>query len=248
MKTALRHLPGLTMLFCVLSVFSIFSSTRLLADLPPQNAIRVACVGDSITYGSHLTDREKNSYPAQLGDFLGAGYDVRNFGVSGATLLHKGDLPYLKQPAYTNALLFKPDDLVILLGTNDSKHRDPANPDSDHAPENWTHKADFVSDYENMIASFRQANPAVKIYVCLPTPSFPGHWGINGQTIHDEVIPLVREVANESHVGVIDFYSVFAGKKDLFPDTVHPNNAGAKLMAATVYGALTGKTLTSNTP
>jgi acyl-CoA thioesterase-1 len=248
MKTALRHLPGLTMLFCVLSVFSIFSSTRLLADLPPQNVIRVACVGDSITYGSHLADPGKDSYPAQLGDFLGANYDVRNFGVSGATLLHKGDLPYLKQPAYTNALLFKPDDLVILLGTNDSKHRDPANPSSDNAPENWTHKADFVSDYENMIASFRQANPAVKIYVCLPTPSFPGQWGINGQTIHDEIIPLVRQVANKSHVSVIDFYSVFADKKDLFPDTVHPNNAGAKLIAATVYEALTGKTITTNSP
>jgi lysophospholipase L1-like esterase len=248
MKTALRPLPGLTMLFCVLSIFSILSSTRLRADLPPQSVIRVACVGDSITYGSHLTDPEKDSYPAQLADFLGAGYDVRNFGVSGATLLHKGDLPYLKQPAYTNALLFKPDELVILLGTNDSKHRDPANPSSDNAPENWTHKADFVSDYENMIASFRQANPAVKIYVCLPTPSFPGQWGINGQTIHDEIIPLVREVANESHVSVIDFYSVFADKKDLFPDTVHPNNAGAKLIAATVYEALTGKTTTTNSP
>ena len=248
MKTALRHLPGLTMLFRMLSVFSIFSSTRLLADLPPQNVIRVACVGDSITYGSHLADPGKDSYPAQLGNFLGAGYDVRNFGVSGATLLHKGDLPYLKQPAYTNALLFKPDTLVILLGTNDSKHRDPANPSSDNAPENWTHKADFVSDYENMIASFRQANPAVKIYVCLPTPSFPGQWGINGQTIHDEIIPLVRQVANESRVSVIDFYSVFADKKDLFPDTVHPNKAGARLLAATVYEALTGKTITSNTP
>jgi acyl-CoA thioesterase-1 len=248
MKTALRHLPGLTMLFCVLSIFSIFSPTRLLADLPPQNVIRVACVGDSITYGSHLADPGKDSYPAQLGDFLGSNYDVRNFGVSGATLLHRGDLPYIKQAAYTNALLFKPDDLVILLGTNDSKHRDPANPSSDNAPENWAHKADFVSDYENMIASFRQANPAVKIYVCLPTPSFPGQWGINGQTIHDEVIPLVRQVANESHVSVIDFYSVFAGKKDLFPDTVHPNKAGARLLAATVYEALTGKTITSNMP
>ena len=145
-------------------------------------------------------------------------------------------------------MLFKPDELVILLGTNDSKHRDPANPSSDNAPENWAHKADFVSDYENMIASFREANPAVKIYVCLPTPSFPGQWGINGQTIHDQVIPLVRQVANESRVSVIDFYSVFVDKKDLFPDTVHPNKAGARLLAATVYEALTGKTITSNTP
>ena len=49
--------------------------------------VRVACVGDSITYGIGLADRERESYPAQLQkrldeEFTGK-YEVRNFGNSG---------------------------------------------------------------------------------------------------------------------------------------------------------------------
>ena len=49
--------------------------------------VRVACVGNSITYGAGIANRQQNSYPAQLQYYLGADYEVRNFGVSGTTLL-----------------------------------------------------------------------------------------------------------------------------------------------------------------
>lgn len=235
----LRSKLRLHLFLCV----CIFSCCRLPAQSSSNvnSVTRVACIGDSITYGHGLTDRERNSYPAQLGRLLGSNWEVRNFGVSATTLLEKGDRPYSHQKAYTNALDFVPDILVIMLGTNDSKHRGDGSSHSDNAPENWQHKADFVPDYEKLIASFRKVNPAVKVYVCLPTPCFPGGWGINDKTIHDEIIPLIKQIAQESNAHIIDFYSVFSGKKELFPDTVHPNNAGATLMAGTVYHALTDK-------
>src|SRR5687768_5658034 len=65
-----------------------------------KDKIRVACVGDSITFGSGVKDRETNNYPAQLGRMLGEKWEVRNFGVSGATMLRKGDKPYDKQKAF----------------------------------------------------------------------------------------------------------------------------------------------------
>ncbi len=40
---------------------------------------RVACVGDSITFGAAIKDRENRNYPVQLGVLLGDGYDVRNY-------------------------------------------------------------------------------------------------------------------------------------------------------------------------
>ena len=57
--------------------------------------IKVACVGDSITQGSGA--QKGKSYPAQLQGLLGEGYLVGNFGVSGRTLLKKGDFPYWKE-------------------------------------------------------------------------------------------------------------------------------------------------------
>lgn len=63
-----------------------------------EGQIKVACVGDSITYGSyHLT---KRNYPAVLSKMLGAGYCVNNFGFSGRTAMKDGDMPYVKDKNY----------------------------------------------------------------------------------------------------------------------------------------------------
>jgi lysophospholipase L1-like esterase len=155
-------------------------------------------------------------------------------------LLSKGDRPYVKRKEYFEALDFKPDILIIMLGTNDSKHpRDADN--ANKIPNNWQYKGDYVPNYEALIAQFRAANPGVKVYVCDPTPCFPGFSGIDDDTIHYEIIPLVRRVATDSKATIIDLYDAMAGQKNLFPDTVHPNAAGARLLAADVYVALTGQ-------
>ena len=221
-------------------------SAGVATEAATTKAIRVACVGDSITYGYGLKDRQHDAYPAVLSRLLGTGWDVRNFGHSGATMLNKGDLPYFKQKEHAEALAFAPDIVVIMLGTNDSKHRGAGSLEADKAIDNWQYKADFVPNYEALIAEFRKANPQVKVYVCLLTPCFPGRWGINGQTIQDEVNPLVRQVAQDDQASIIDLNTPLAGKKNLFPDTVHPNRAGARLMAETVYQALTGKPAPAN--
>ena len=130
--------------------------------------VRVACAGDSITYGYGL----QQSYPEKLGHWLGTNYDVRNFGVSATTLLHRGDYPYIGRPAYTNALEFKADIVVIDFGANDSKHPNDGSLEATNAVNNWQHKADFTSDYKELIAALRQANPAAKIFICYPTPDF----------------------------------------------------------------------------
>ena len=51
--------------------------------------IKIACVGDSLTDGSKSSGGMKGdtAYPAWLGRILGSGYDVRNFGAAGDTLL-----------------------------------------------------------------------------------------------------------------------------------------------------------------
>jgi lysophospholipase L1-like esterase len=214
-------------------VAAILFTTYLAAAEP----VRVACVGDSITFGWGL----RQTYPARLGQWLGTNYNVRNFGVSATTLLHRGDYPYIWRPDYTNALDFKADIVVINFGANDSKHPNDGSLDATNAVNNWQHKGDFIGDYKAMIAAFRAANPAAKIFICHPTPDFPGRWGINDRTIREEMIPMIRMVAEEAGAGVIDLRSALAGRAELFPDTVHPNDDGAKLMAAEIFRALMGQ-------
>ena len=165
--------------------------------------------------------------------------------MNSTTLLKKGDLPYRDQPVFNQALNFKPDIFIISLGANDSKHLSDTVKD---AVNNWQYKSDFAGDYKDMIAAFKAANPAAKIYVCIPLPAYPGNWGINDTTIREEIAPLVRQVAQETGSTVIDLYPALSGKPELFPDTVHPNAAGAHIVAATVYQALTGAKPSENKP
>ena len=77
--------------------------------------VRVACLEDSITAGS--------GYGSELQSWLGPAHQVKNFGVSGATLLAQGDKPYAKEKAYADAIAYQPDGVTVMLGTNDT---DPA--------------------------------------------------------------------------------------------------------------------------
>ena len=200
-----------------------------LVGLASAADIKVACVGDSITAGAGVKDAAKR-YPTQLGVLLGAGYDVKNFGVSGSTMLDAGDKPYKKEPAFKKAVEFAPDVVVIKLGTNDSK------------PQNWSKKDGFAADTKSLVEAFRAANPQAKVYLCCPVPVIgKGNFGIRDEIVKPEVIPLVKQVADELKLEVIDLYTALDGKPELFPDKVHPNDEGATLIAKTVHAALTKK-------
>lgn len=191
--------------------------------------IRVACVGDSITFGAGIKNREQNSYPAQLQALLGSRYEVRNFGVSGRTLLKKGDFPYWSEKAYQQALQFNPDVVVIKLGTNDSK------------PQNWQYKNEFAGDYKALIASFKALPSHPRILVCLPVPAFKLMWGITPEVIANEQLPILREVASQTGSEVIDLYTPHLDKGSWFPDNIHPNATGAGSMAKIIAEAIRSK-------
>ncbi len=189
--------------------------------------IRVACIGDSITYGLGLGNRAEHNYPKVLGDLLGDEYDVRNFGVSGATLLYGGDLAYRKQRAFRAATRFKPNIVVIELGTNDSK------------PENWRFRDWFAGDLQAMIDHFAALPSKPRIWLCRPAPVVNGRrLGIDAEVLRSEVIPIIERVANEKSLGMIDLYGALRDRAELFPDGVHTNADGARIVAETVKAAI----------
>lgn len=214
------------MRFFSLLTLVLFAGFAIGEDKKATSTIRVACVGDSITFGAGVEDREKNNYPKVLGELLGNKYEVRNFGVSGATLLKNGDLPYVKQGAFAAAKKFLPHIVVIKLGTNDSK------------PQNWKKADEFVNDYKAFVKEFQELESKPTIYVCLPVPAFNGNFGITDPVVKEKVKPQISEVAKELKLPVIDLYEVFSEKKAMFPDQIHPNAAGARLIAQTVKKAI----------
>lgn len=199
-----------------------------------RETIRVACIGDSITYGSGIKFRSRDSYPAQLGRMLGEKWQVRNFGIGGATMLKNGDKPYWQQQALGDALAYNPHVVIIKLGTNDTK------------PQNWKFKSEFVGDYVDMIEKFADLHTDPRIWICEPVPAYPERWGISDLRIRDEVIPLVEKVGRKCDLPVIDLYEPLSGKSELFPDQIHPNAEGAYLMAKEIYAALTGMQITGD--
>lgn len=192
-----------------------------------SQVVKIACIGNSITYGAGIENRDHMSYPAQLQAWLGKQYDVRNFGVSGATLLKKGDKPYWKEPQYQQAIDFLPDIVIIKLGTNDSK------------PQNWKFAEEFEADLTEMLTTFKALPTKPRILLALPVPVFVAErWGIRDSIVRDQVIPRIKKVAQATKTQYVDLYTPLLPYSYAFPDAVHPNSIGASVMVEEIYRAL----------
>ncbi|MBQ7742148.1 MAG: sialate O-acetylesterase [Bacteroidaceae bacterium] len=205
--------------------------TLFVAGVSAKEKTKVACVGNSVTYGYGIEDREHYSYPVQLQRMLGDDYDVRNFGRSSATLTSRSPMAYTKQPEYRAAMDFKADIVVIHLGLNDTD------------PRWWpNYSEEFIPEYRALIDSFRVANPKAKIWICLLSPIGHQHHRFQSGTRdwHKQVSDAIRTVAYGVGVGLIDLFTPLYNRPDLLPDALHPNAEGAGILARTVYQNITG--------
>lgn len=214
----------------------ILSAVCLLLALPAvarpkhksqaPDTIRVACVGNSITEGYGLKNKSVEAYPARLQELLGDGYKVMNFGLSGHTLLTKTDRPYINPPKkvkkhrFHEALASNPDIVTIKLGTNDSK-----------TPYDSLLHADFTTDLHALIDSFQALPSHPYIYLCLPIPADGEIWTIRDSVIEHEVIPRIRQVAEQRNLPVIDLYTPLKPFPELLQDRIHPTRGGAMIIA-----------------
>ena len=187
---------------------------------PSSDAIRVACVGDSLT--------QSTFYPYDLGLLLGtANYTVRNFGAGSTTVLLNTETPYMNTSVFQDALEFLPNIVIIMLGTNDAQ------------PNLHEYNASFVADYVTLINAFQLLSSKPKIWIVLPPPIFSNQSGkISPEYFKLTLIPDIEQAANETNLPTIDVYSALAGYGDYFPDGVHPNKEGAKLIAEAIYKAI----------
>lgn len=193
--------------------------------------IKVACVGDSVTYGMGIENREENSYPEQLQQLLGTGYEVGNFGFSGATMLKNGHKPYWNTAEFENSQTFAPDIVIIHLGLNDQGNN------------NWPeHKGEFENDYLDMISSYENLPSKPKIIICKMTPTFSGHhWFEEGmRESFQEIQSEIENIVEKAQVELINLHEPLYRFPEYFPDDLHPTKEGATIIANKVFGAITG--------
>lgn len=192
----------------------------------PSPKIKVACVGNSITAGWHmLKNPETDTYPAQLQQMLGDKYQVFNFGVSGATVLRKGDNPYMQTVAFRKAIISGSDIVLIKLGTNDSR-----------AVNRVLIPEYLKQDYEALIDSFKTLQPAPRIILLLPVPSYlKDTLKHSDKVITQQIIPVIQQLAYEKECEVLDLHSWLTDRQNLFPDSLHPDAKGMRLIAERVY-------------
>ena len=192
--------------------------------------IVVACVGDSITYGHGASNRGEKSYPAQLQALLGEDWDVRNFGHNARTALDdgkewngQGGMGYRKSPEFAKAKDAKPDVVLFMLGTNDSK------------PVNWDGKADDVKrDYAKLVDEFLALAPAPVVVVGASPFVKKDSFSIREKVVGGELAPWQRAFAAERGLPLVDAYEATkaAAETSYIGDGVHPNDAGYGVIAA----------------
>lgn len=202
---------------------------RPVADAAPDT-IRVACVGDSITYGALFKSADR--YPNELENLLGPGYSVRNFGASGFTAQKAGDHPYWNHRYFKLGSDYAPNLVTIMLGTNDSK------------TQNWTGAARFDTDLRALVAHYQGLPSKPRVVLMTPPSAFivrdrkelPA--GMSAQAI-TEIAEDVKKTGAELGLQVIDIHAATATHPEFFKfDGIHPDGDGARFIAKTIYDAL----------
>ena len=190
--------------------------------------IRVACIGDSITWGFTLLNPWKQSYPAVLQEKLGEDYEVRNFGYNDASARFDADTPYVNKRVYRESLSWNPDIVLLMLGTNDTKKR------------NWDPEI-FRRDYRRIVESYRAlpSNPRVilvapiRIFLLMGRPLL----GLYPDTMEQGVRPAIREMAADMGLELIDLQDLFTDS-NYCRDGIHPQKTGARMLADAIYAGV----------
>lgn len=197
--------------------------------------VRVACIGDSITYGMRVKNRRQNCYPSVLQKMLGEGYNVRNYGINNRNAMADSPYPYTEEKQFKESLDYAPDIVLLMLGTNDSKK------------EIWKDATVWRKDYEKLVDSYAELPNKPKIILLTPATLHKitrkdGSEGFSFEmqdTALEEICSTIRDVASDRGLVLIDLHSTTSGCVSAFyKDGVHPNNEGARLIAEQICAVL----------
>ena len=180
-------------------------------DVGDNNPDLVICVGDSITQGYRC---DGAPYPTQLAAMCGK--TVRNMGIGGARAAAGAS-------RISSQLACKPGYVCILYGANDAIMEGGSSANS------------VKASLRSIIVACKN-NKSIPIVATTP-PMIWGHRIFDGGA--RAINEAIRSVAKEEGARLVDIYGAFGtGEAYLVADGLHPNAAGAKLIAQKFCGAL----------
>ena len=187
--------------------------------------VRITCVGASDV--ATPTPYGTPNWPDEIAPTLGYEYVLTNCGDSGSDMMKNGVLPYWNSQQYTNSLNSSPDIVIIMLGSNDSN------------PSNWPIQTNYIPDYESLISQYRNLPSHPRIYLnTLLTVYTNGNYGISDPIVTGQLCPIIRQIALDENLPLIDVNGATKNMPQNFPDNVHPDVAGAKVVAACIFNGL----------
>ena len=223
--------------------------------------VKIACIGDSVTWGVGGTP-----YPQQLNQKLGSAFQVKNFGISGACAQNDGHdqnkndpkkfgyrtsnpatgdwnyndvyqnmIPNIEGSAgktkYEQSLLYKADIYIISIGGNDAKAC------------NWNNgKNNFEEDYRALLQEYVDLPWHPIVIVGTSPAAVQDSYTLSKEVLRTEIVPIQRKVAQEMGLPLVDTFSPTRGQTQYYTDDgVHLNTAGYGVVAEQYYQAFRGE-------
>ncbi|HEL1584467.1 TPA: esterase [Streptococcus suis] len=185
-------------------------------------AIKVAAIGDSLTYGYGLEDRIRDAYPCILAELLGSHYQVSNFGLSGRSLQSTTDFPYLKEVNAQLSLESEADIVIIMIGSNDSR-----------AP--YWNRERFASEYRQLVERYMNLPSQPDVYVVVPPYVPTSRFGLDNSIIKEELQVIIPNIADDLGIKSINLYPVTEARVDYYSDGLHLTPKGNRIIAEEIY-------------
>lgn len=214
----------ITFLFAAALLFSTTAFARPIGDEPPHYT--VACIGDSLTFGTGSANPYRESWPSVLADKTGAlDLDTINYGVYGSTVEMYTPWSYNDTRCFSDSLTSDAEVFLVLLGSNDCNSPSPE----------WT----FDEAYRRLLTTYIELPQSPTVVVILPPDmyydSFP--LSLSNENI-DDIRAAERRIASELGLDVIDLSAISGDMEEYCVDGGHYNSTGYAMFADYIYDEL----------
>lgn len=189
-----------------------------------QEKVRIAWIGKGFVDGSRSTGGETNAYAAQLGATLGIDYEVIHFSGNVGETAEFAAGAYPEREEFKQVLGFRPDWVLIEVGTHDVVANDQK------------HIEGFVDDLNEVVIALKELPRRPRVVLLLPNPTFSGGGSSNtpDEIIRRKVIEQARRVAFEHDCEIVGLYDSDtapggSGSEDMYPPAERVGLADSRL-------------------